>query len=87
MQPDTEYGYSLASFMKKDGNWDGSIGVLRQVVDSDKAFADAYLLMGEIYENRGKKKEAKAIYIQGLAIEGIPEKYRNKISKRLNDLQ
>jgi tetratricopeptide (TPR) repeat protein len=87
MQPETEYGYSLATLMKKDGNWDGSINVLRQLIDSDKAFANAYLLMGEIYENRGKKKEARAIYEQGLAVEGLSERERNKISRRLNDMQ
>ena len=48
MQPETEYGYWLASLLKKDGNWDGALEVLRQVMGSDRAFADAYLLMGEI---------------------------------------
>jgi tetratricopeptide (TPR) repeat protein len=86
MQPDTEYGYSLASLMKKDGNGDGALEVLRQVIGSDKVFADAYLLMGEIYENRGKKREAKAIYQQGLAVDGLSEKGRIKISRRLNSL-
>jgi tetratricopeptide (TPR) repeat protein len=86
MQPETEYGYSLAILMKKDGNWDGALDVLRQVIGSDRAFADAYLLMGEIYENRGKKREAKAIYQQGLAVDGLLEKDRNKIARRLNSL-
>jgi tetratricopeptide (TPR) repeat protein len=86
MQPETEYGYSLASLMKKDGNWDGAIEVLRQVIGLDRAFVDAYLLMGEIYENRGKKREAKAIYQQGLAVEGLLEKDRNRIARRLNSL-
>ena len=86
MQPETEYGYSLAILMKKDGNWDGALEVLRQVIGSDRAFADAYLLMGEIYENRGKKREAKAIYQQGLAVDGLLEKDRNKIARRLNSL-
>jgi tetratricopeptide (TPR) repeat protein len=87
MQPETEYGYSLASLMKKNGNWDGALEVLRQVINSDRAFAAAYLFMGEIYENRGKKREAKAIYQQGLAVEGISEKDRNKIARRLNTLE
>jgi tetratricopeptide (TPR) repeat protein len=87
MQPDTEYGYSLASLMKKDGDWDGALEVLRQVIASDRAFADAYLLMGEIYENRGKKREARAIYQQGLAADGLLEKGRNQIARRLNSLQ
>jgi tetratricopeptide (TPR) repeat protein len=86
MQPETEYGYSLASLMKKNGNWDGALEVLRQVIGSDRTFADAYLLMGEIYENRGKKREARAIYRGGLAVDGLLEKDRNKITKRLNSL-
>jgi Tfp pilus assembly protein PilF len=86
MQPETEYGYSLAILMKKDGNGDGALEVLRQMIGSDRAFADAYLLMGEIYENRGKKREAKSIYQQGLSVEGLLEKDRNKIARRLNSL-
>lgn len=87
MQPETEYGYWLASLLKKDGNWDGALEVLRQVMGSDRSFADAYLLMGEILENRGKKREAIAIYQQGLAVDGLTEKGRNQIARRLNSLQ
>jgi tetratricopeptide (TPR) repeat protein len=86
MQPAAQYGYSLASLLKKDGDWDGAVAVLRKVIASNRTYVDAYLLMGEIYEDRGKRREARALYQQGLAVDGLSEKDRNQIARRLNSL-
>jgi tetratricopeptide (TPR) repeat protein len=87
MQPEAKYGFTFASFLKQDGNWDGAIDVLRQVVASDRTFADAYLLLGEIYEDRGKKRDAAAVYRQGLAVEELLKKDRNRLERKLESLK
>lgn len=86
MHPDVKVGYTLATLQKKDGNWDASLSVLKQIVSTDPSFTDAYLLMGEIYEGRAKKKEAKAVYLKGIASEDMPESDKNKLQLRLNRL-
>ncbi len=86
MYPDARYGYTLATLFRKDGNWDASLSVLKQIISTDGSFADAYLLMGEIYENRGKKRDARAVYLKGLSAQDMSEVQRNKIQFRLNRL-
>jgi len=42
------------------------VKVLRNITGKVPAYGDAYLLMGEIYEKQGKKKEAETIYREAL---------------------
>ncbi|HVN70842.1 MAG TPA: tetratricopeptide repeat protein, partial [Desulfomonilia bacterium] len=86
MQPENRYGYSLATLMKQDGHWDDAIEVLKQVIGSDQTFIDAYLLLGDIYDMRGKKSEAEAVYRQGLLVEGLSGKDKLRLEKKLNSL-
>jgi hypothetical protein len=51
------------------------------------AHADAYLLLGGIYDKQGKKVEAEKVYTKGLAVEGIPDHCKVRMKVRLNALK
>jgi Tfp pilus assembly protein PilF len=59
------------------------VKVLREVMGKAPAYGDAYLLMGDIYEKQGKKKEAGAIYREALGKEGLPRDARLRIDAKL----
>jgi tetratricopeptide (TPR) repeat protein len=86
IRPVSQYGYTLATFMKQDGDWDGAVDILKQVIAADETYGEAYLLQGEILEMRGKKRDAAALYRQGLAVEEIPENDRYRLEIRLESV-
>jgi hypothetical protein len=51
------------------------------------AHADAYLLLGGIYEQRGERANAGEIYNRGLAADGIPDSHKFRMKARLDGLK
>jgi tetratricopeptide (TPR) repeat protein len=51
------------------------------------AYADAYLLLGGIYEKQGKPAEAVETYNRGLSAKDIPERYRIQMKIRAEALE
>jgi len=86
LQPDPKYGYTLAFYLKQDRDEDQAVEILRNVIDLAPAFADSYLLMGEIYESQGKKKDAEAIYREALGKEKLTRNDYQRINAKLKAL-
>jgi tetratricopeptide (TPR) repeat protein len=86
LRPDPRYGYTLAFYLQQDGKSDRAVKVLREVIGLAPAYPDPYLLMGEIYEKQGKKKEAEAIYREALGKEGLSQDARFRIDAKLKAL-
>ena len=87
LRPDAKYGYTLAYFLKQGGDWNEGIDVLRQVIGRYPLYADAYLLLGEIFERKGKIMDAEEVYHQGMSVEGMPDFEINRIEKRLKNIR
>jgi tetratricopeptide (TPR) repeat protein len=87
MQPDAKYGYTLAYFLKQDGDWNEGIEVLRRLIKVYPLSTDAYLLLGEIYEKRGRNKDAESVYQQGLSVGDMPDQDKARIEKRMEKLR
>ncbi|HWR69311.1 MAG TPA: ammonia-forming cytochrome c nitrite reductase subunit c552 [Desulfomonilia bacterium] len=87
MQPDAKYGYTLAYFLKQDGDWNEGIEVLRRLIRVYPLSTDAYLLLGEIYEKRGRNKDAESVYQQGLSVGDMPDHDKARIEKRMEKLR
>jgi Tfp pilus assembly protein PilF len=88
MRPDVpRYVFTLAFYQQQKGDLPGAASVLDGLINKYPAYADAYLLLGGIYEKQGKKSEAEGVYNKGLAVEGLPEQYKVGMKARLNSLK
>lgn len=88
MRPDLpRYAFTLAFYQQQKGDLPGAASVLDGLINKYPAYADAYLLLGGIYEKQGKKTEAEGVYNRGLAVEGLPEQYKVVMEARLNSLK
>jgi Tfp pilus assembly protein PilF len=82
---DPRYAYTLAYFRNRKGDEKAAVKTLEGLIAKEPAYADAYLLLGGIYEKQGKEKEAETVYRKALAQEGIPESYKTGIRAKLDN--
>ena len=88
IRPDQpRYAYTLAFYQQQKGDLAGAADVLDGLITRYPAYADAYVLLGGIYEKQGKKAEAEEVYNKGLAVEGIPDQYKVAMKARLEALK
>jgi len=62
------YGFTLAFYVRQNGDGDSAIKILNDIIQRHPAFADAYLLLAELYREQGDEEMAKAVYQKGLSI-------------------
>ena len=62
-----KFGYTLAFFQAQSGDEDGAIATLSGMADRSLAHADAYALLGSLYERRGEREQARAVYQRAAA--------------------
>jgi tetratricopeptide (TPR) repeat protein len=88
MRPDVpRYAFTLAFYQQQKGDLPGAASVLDSLITKYPAYADAYVLLGGIYEEQGKTPEAERVYSRGLAVEGMPDKYKVLMKVRLHALK
>jgi tetratricopeptide (TPR) repeat protein len=80
------YAYSLAFYQRRQGDAEGAAAVLNALIQRHSDFAEAYLLLGEIYEKQGKAPEAKAYYLKALEIPDLTQDRRRHFQLRLQKL-
>ena len=85
LRPDqSRYAYTLAFYQQQIGDLAGAAGTLNNLIAVQPAYADAYLLLGGIYEKQGKKAEAENVYKKGLSTEGLPDQYKLRMKMRID---
>jgi tetratricopeptide (TPR) repeat protein len=88
IRPDVpRYALTLAFYEKQKGNLAGAVHVLDALITKYPAYADAYVLLGGIYEKQGKKAEAEGLYTRGLAVTSIPPAYKIRMKMLLEALK
>jgi tetratricopeptide (TPR) repeat protein len=87
LSPNPRYGYTLAFYMREYGDAKGAAEMLRLITREWPTYADAYLLLGDIYEKEGKAEEARAVYQKALGTEGLSRRDRLRIDMKLRSLQ
>jgi tetratricopeptide (TPR) repeat protein len=81
------YAYTLAFYQQQKGDRAGATAVLDDLIARHPAYADAYLLLGGIYEKGGNKAMVEGVYKKGLAAEGVPDGFKFRLKARLDALK
>ena len=82
-----KYAYTLAFFLRKKGNLDEAIGLLRETIQREPKYLDAYLILAEIYEGRRDFSSAAAVYRDALKLEQLPLAMRQQLESKLQAIQ
>ena len=87
LRPDTADSFeSLAEAQIAKGDNDGAITNLRKSLFIDKTFVPAIYYLGEAYQAKGQKKEAKETY-QWVLAESKSGQYHDQAQKKLKELE
>jgi len=81
------YAYTLAFYQLQKGDEKDAVKTLQALIETQPAYADAYVLLGGTYERQGKKEEAEKIYKKALETDGIPERIKVRIAAQLEALK
>lgn len=84
---DPKYGYTYAFYAFQSGNRNLAATTLKKLINSHANYLDAYLFLGNIYEESGNIQEAISIYEHVVKLENIPEAYQQNIQMRINMLK
>jgi len=88
IRPDVpRYAFTLAFYRQQRGDFPGAASILDGLITKYPGYADAYVLLGAIYEKQGKKAEAEGVYNRGLSLEGMPDQYKVRMKARLEALK
>ena len=87
LSPNPKYAYTLAFCMRENGDPGGAAEALKLVIEVWPAYADAHLLLGDIYEKEGKTEDARALYRHALDGEALSRRDKLRIEKKLRALQ
>jgi predicted Zn-dependent protease len=87
LRPNPGYAYTLAFYMRRNEDLNLAVETLRLMTKQWPAYGDAYLLLGDIYEEQDKKEEAESVYREGLAQERLSRQDRYRIETKLKTLE
>jgi len=82
-----KYAYTFAFYSYQNGNKQKAITTLLDLMERYPEYIDAYLFLGNIYEETKNTKAAIDIYEKATKIESIPEEYRRNIQIKANSLK
>jgi tetratricopeptide (TPR) repeat protein len=78
-----KYSFSLAFYLRQQGNEKEAIEVLNQQVQQKATSADIYFLLGELYEKTDRPEAAMEVYQKALADKGLPNGIRHHFETRI----
>ena len=78
-----KYGYTLAFYLQQKGDVDGAIRILDELIRQPVAYADAYALIGHIYEEQGNINEAVEVYKKAAENERLSERDRYGFTRKV----
>jgi tetratricopeptide (TPR) repeat protein len=79
-----KYAYTLAFYQRQGGDTGAAAATLGALIERAPAYADAYLLLAEIYEQQGKKEEVAQVYRRALAEPALAPRAKAFIKSRLD---
>ena len=82
-----KYSYTLAFYQAQKGDRKGAVKNLRDTVRRHPAYVDAALLLGEIYEQEGRKEDAKEVYRKAVSSGELSDQDSLRIRMKLQALE
>jgi tetratricopeptide (TPR) repeat protein len=84
LRPDEpKYAHTLAFFQRQKGDKEAAVRTLRQSIARHQADLDCYLLLGDIYEDKGDLKAAVGVYSEALRREGLPAAVQQQLQAKI----
>ena len=81
-----KYSYTLAFYQAQKGDRKEAVKTLRDTVKRHPGYVDAALLLGEIYEQEGRKEDAKEIYRKALSSGELSDQDSRRLRMKLQAL-
>jgi len=81
-----KYGYTLAFYQAQKGDRKEAMKTLRDTVRRHSGYVDAVLLLGEIYEQEGRKGDAKEAYGKALSGGELSDQDSRRLRMKLQAL-
>ena len=78
-----KYAYTLAFFQDQQGQTTAAAGTLEKLVETQLAGADAYTLLGRIYEDQHQPAKALSVYQRAVENPKLPREERAQFEARL----
>ena len=78
-----KYAYTLAFYQREQDDLNGAAATLDALIGRVPAYADAYLLLADIFAQQGEKEKIVKVYNRALAAEGMSPKAKEFIKSRL----
>jgi Flp pilus assembly protein TadD len=84
---DPKYAHTLAFYKRKKGDVDGAVALLRKAIQDEPSYLNAYLLLGEIYEERRDFPAAAKVYLDASRIDQLPLPMRGQLEAKARAMQ
>ena len=84
---DPKYAHTLAFYKRKKGDIDGAVALLQKVIQDEPSYLNAYLLLGEIYEERLDFPAAAKVYLDASRINQLPPPMRGQLEAKAHVMQ
>ena len=82
-----KYLYTLAFYQMNRGDVAEAISGLECIISRYPDYADAYILLGNLYEKQGKNIAAEKLYSKGIITGSVPDYYKAIMKNRLEKLR
>ncbi|HSW44405.1 MAG TPA: tetratricopeptide repeat protein [Phycisphaerae bacterium] len=87
LQPnEPKYAYTAAFFQYQNGDAEAAARTLQPLVDRQMNYPDAYALLGQIFENVGRKEKAIEAYRKALDLKDVPNEVRAQFAEKIRSL-
>ena len=80
-----KYAYTVAYFLLEAGNHEQAITVLEDLIRRHPGYADAWLMLGSIYERDRRVDEARNLYRRAMENTALPLALRQQLARKTRD--
>ena len=77
------YDYTLAFFLRQANRHSEAITTLEDTVSRHPAYADAFVLLGQLYEETNRLDDARSFYLRALEVPQLPDEAKYQLAARL----